>query len=118
MLIILEDQVSLLQGRYVTLELDKIRLGNDGPVKQAYCVVETVRLQDMPHLQELRQRHQSVIEHYRNQNWDDCLIAIDSMEGQFNGELDSFYQDLATRAKNLQQHPPQSDWDPVITKPI
>lgn len=117
MLIILEDQVPMLQGRYVTLELDQVRLGQDGPVKQAYCVVESIRLQDMPRLQELRERHQQVIETYRNQNWNDCLGAIDSMEGQWNGELDSFYQDLAQRVKTLKQNPPNAEtWDPVIVK--
>ena len=118
MLIIFEDQMDLLQGRYVTLELDTIKFGSDGVPKTAYCVVENVKLQDMLKLDDLKSTHKNLIDSYKTQQWNECLESIENLTGQFNGELDTFYQDLATRVKKLQVDPPTDTWDPVIIKTI
>lgn len=115
MLIIFEDQVPLIQDRYITLELDTIKFGQDGAPKTAFCVVENPPLEDMTRLDELRQHHQQLIQHYRTQQWADCLQEIQTLTGQWNGELDTFYQDLEQRVETLKVNTPDN-WDPVVVK--
>lgn len=116
MLIVFEDQIDLLQDRYVTLELDIIKFGEHGVPKTAYCVVENINLNNIVRLNELKKTHSNLIESYRNQGWETCLEAIEELTGQWNGELDSFYQDLASRINTFKTNPPNSPWDPVIIK--
>lgn len=117
MLIIFEDQVALLQDRYITLELDTVKFGANGAPKTAFCVVENPSLDNMPRLDQLRQRHQQLIQHYRSQEWLSCLDDIQALTGEWNGELDTFYQDLQTRVEALQNACPDN-WDPVVLKQI
>jgi hypothetical protein len=118
MLIIFEDQLNLLQGRYITLELDTIKFGSTGKKKTAFCVVENIDIHDMHRVEELKNKHQSMIRHYHAQSWNDCLDSINSLSGEWNGELDSFYQDIATRVQSLQDQPPDAAWDPAVIKQI
>ena len=116
MLIIFEDQIELVQDRYVTLELDTIKFGDNGIPKKAYCVIENINLSNMLQLDDLKETHKNLIESYRSQSWENCLEAIDQLTGKWSGELDSFYQDLADRVNNLKLNPPNGPWDPVIVK--
>jgi hypothetical protein len=105
-----------LDNKHIVLELDTIRFGNNGPERTAYCVVETVPLQEMPMVENLKELHQTLMMEYRSKNWSACERIIEQLTGMWGGELDSFYVELQTRIEHLKTQDLDDSWTPVIAK--
>ena len=108
--IIFGEPATELRERYVILELDTFVLP-DQQRRTAWCVVENVTLGDFPILNAYQQAHSDMMQAYRDQNWQYCRSALEGLVGRWNGELDSFYQDLAQRVKQYETEPPSDHWD-------
>jgi len=104
------DEIAQLRERFVVLELDTFRTVG-GATHTVYGLVENIPLADFPILASYMQVHHDLMQAYRNQNWQYCRSALDGLHGRWNGELDSFYQDLARRVIEFEQDPPSADWD-------
>ena len=59
--------------------------------------------------------HHDVMQAYRDRNWEYCQSAIAGLIGRWNGELDSFYQDLAQRVAEFSSQEPTPEWDGTRT---
>lgn len=115
--IIFEQSRHLIPESFTVLELDTFRVpAKDNEQFTAYCVVEKVPLEEFPILDNLKKIHQDLVEQYKKQNWDFCTAAIEKLMGKFNGEVDSFYQNLATRIEQLRSNPPTDDWDGCLIR--
>lgn len=108
--IIYGHQRHLVPDSYTVLELDTFRTPS-GRCETAYCVIENIPLQDFPVLDAYIRVHHDLMQAYRDQNWEYCQSAIAGLVGRWNGELDSFYQDLAQRVTQLRDHELEPDWD-------
>lgn len=108
--IIFGDSVQELRDKHVVLELDTFR-DSQGGRRTAYCLIENIPLQDFPVLESFVKVHHDLMQAYRKQNWEYCQHAIQGLMGRWNGELDSFYQDLLTRVNDYVQQAPEPDWD-------
>ena len=108
--IIRGDRRHLVPDSYTVLELDTFKT-SAGSNETVYCVIENIALQDFPVLDAYVQVHHDLMQAYRDQNWQYCESAITGLLGRWNGELDSFYQDLADRVATFKQQEPAPDWD-------
>lgn len=111
-----KQQAEELSQKYTVLELDTFQLGENGPLVTAYCAVETIPLEELPLLSQNKILHEHLLINYRGRAWNDCLLAVQNLTGKWRGELDSFYQDLSSRAQLFIDNPPPADWSPVILK--
>lgn len=104
------QEIDQLRERFVVLELDTFRTPQ-GARHTVYALIENVPLPDFPLLDTYVKVHHDLIEAYRAQNWDYCRSALDGLHGHWNGELDTFYHDMARRVMAFEQDPPGADWD-------
>lgn len=110
--IIFGQDIQDIKDRYVILELDTFAAAN-GEQQTAYCLIESIPESDWPVIETYRQAHHDLMAAYRAQNWEYCRHTIDGLHGRWNGEMDTFYEDLAARVAFYTLHPPGEDWTGV-----
>lgn len=111
-----KDNALELENKYTVLELDLIKIGQEGPVVSAYCIIENISIPDLPQVDSMKKLHETLISSYRNKEWKYCQDALEHLQGFWGGELDSFYADIGTRIKENMQNSLPDDWSPVIHK--
>ena len=105
-----------LEEKYTVLELDTICVSDQGAEHTAYCVVENIPLEELPAVDTLKTLHSSLMQEYRNQNWNRCEAIIGQLKGKWGGEMDSFYIELIGRIANLKTQILNNTWKGVIEK--
>lgn len=111
-----KEQHELMADKYIVLELDSFLIGSSTEPVTAYCAVENISMDQLAQIPELKIKHADMIDHYQNRRWQECQQLLSQLIGQWNGELDSFYQELDSRLTGFIQQEPNSDWSPVIVK--
>lgn len=101
--------------KYTVLELDTFKFPND-QLATSYCIVEKLPLEEFMIAESLKKVHADLIRYYRERQWSYCLQAIEGLTGKWNGELDSFYENLANRIKQYQDAPPPESWDGTLIR--
>ena len=91
-----------LQERYLVVELETFHTGDRAI--ETFCVVptEAISFADMPHLESYRQQHQDFLDALNSQNYAICKELYPQLKGRWKGELDSFYDTIMQRIKNLE----------------
>lgn len=111
--IILGDQITEeLATKYIVLELDSFRVPGKDHAVPAFCLVENVPLAELPQADQFRDLHAQMIKNYQLGNSKFCRDAIEHLMGRWNGEVDSFYQDLLNRLQNTDTS--SQGWNPVL----
>ena len=118
MYIVIGDDVTALDEKYITFELDTVRYAEDQDPITSYCVItnEHVPLTDINRIDEFKNLHAKLMENYRKRNWKFCIDAIEHLKGRFKGEMDTFYADIEKRCEVFQQFEPPQDWNGVYDK--
>lgn len=114
--IIFGDNIAALEDKYTVLELDTFRIGANGPVNTAYCVLELIPLEEMPLAESMVDLHHNLMQEYKKRNWNFCEQAIEHLMGKWNSELDTFYQELENRIARLKKLETTDEWSPIIEK--
>lgn len=114
--IIFEDQVQEVAAKYTVLELDTFHYPTLGFSKKSYCVVDTIPIDELRLLQQYKSIHEDLMKYYKQRYWTYCEHAIEGLMGKWNGELDSFYQNLLERVKKYKDNPPDQDWNGELIK--
>jgi len=109
------EDIKYLDSKYIILELDTIRIADIN--QTAWCLIEKVTLQDIPVIETYRELHNNMMRNYRLKNWKYCEDALEHLTGRWQGELDTFYRELAVRIADFKQQDPGADWDGVYVKP-
>ena len=104
-----------LTDKYTVLELDTITIKSSTPII-AYCVIETIPLEDFPKVEIYKKLHTDLMDHYRNKRWEYCEDSIKVLKGFWNGELDTFYESILERVQNLKENAPDESWTGIIAK--
>lgn len=111
-----EENAQPLQGRYTVLTLDTFLVpGRDHPVT-SYCVIETVPLEEIKQIAQWKDLHENLMINYARQNWNFCEQALEHLQGKWNKELDSFYQDLANRIQARKPYGVDPAWTAAIER--
>ena len=116
--IIFGEALESIPDNYTVLELDTFIIPPDNTKVTSYCVVEKLPLNEFQTLDAYKKVHHDLMQAYRDRNWEYCISATTGLSGHWNGELDSFYANLAERVKQLQQNPPGDDWTGHIVKTV
>lgn len=114
--IIFGESITQIPDSYTVLELDTLRLAPDNVAVTAYCVIEKIPLQEFPLLDAHKILHNDIMVNYRGQHWEYCEKAITALLGKWNGEVDTFYQELLGRISRYKEAPPAADWDGTYVK--
>ena len=116
--IIFGEALGEVPDNYTILELDTFVLPPDNKKVTSYCIVEQIALHDFPVLENYKKVHADLLQAYRDQNWDYCEDAITGLTGRWNGELDTFYNDLFARVQKYKSNPPGDYWTGYIDKTV
>lgn len=114
--IIFGEDINELPDSYTILELDSFRFSDSDEPVASFCVVDKIPLSEFVTLESYKTTHQDLITNYRARNWEFCQNAIKILMGRWNGEVDTFYQNLLERVENYIENPPDDAWDGVIQK--
>lgn len=101
MYIISEDSAEFVGNKHLLLELDTLKNPDTGVQKRFYCVIDELPVIELPVIEQYVQTHANLILQYKKQNWDYCISACRSLRGKWNGALDSFYDCLESRVKDI-----------------
>jgi hypothetical protein len=112
------ESVTAVEERYTVLELDTFVLRPTNEVITAYCLVDTVPIQEMPVINSLKQQHADLMAEYRKQNWNFCETAIAHLTGKWGGELDSFYTELYQRILALKHQDLPDTWTGYLDRAV
>jgi hypothetical protein len=110
MYIIFGHQLPELPDNYTFLELDTF-VDQKSQKSTAWCVLHSIPLMEFSNLGQWQDLHCNLMQQYRERNWDYCQDAIASLMGQWNGEMDSFYEILSQRINDFKTQELDSDWD-------
>lgn len=108
--------VSDLKQRHIVLELDTFVIKPMTTPIASYCIIDKVPLDEISTMEHYVRLHQSMIDHYKKQQWSVCRDAILLLKGRWGGELDSFYNEFANRIEQLANESLPTDWTGYITK--
>lgn len=117
--IIFGDEVAKnMAEKYTVLELDRFQMQVDGPVFNAYCVVDkdTIPLEEMATVDNMTRLHNTMMENYRKKNWSYCEQALEHLFGRWGKEVDSFYIDITGRVRKYKDNLPEDFNNGVIKK--
>ena len=109
-----EENAQSLLEKYTLLELDMIKLSKDTDALTAYCVLDDLSFDNLVMIEQNTNLHSKLIENYRKKNRDYCEQAIEHLKGLWNGEVDSFYNEIEQRVAKYKEQDPGADWDAVI----
>jgi len=106
------------QARYTVLELDTFNLLPTNEVVTAYCLVETIPIEEMLAVESLKDLHSNLMIEYRKRNWRYCEDAIAHLTGKWHGELNSFYTEMYRRIQTFKQTDLPEDWTGRVDKTV
>jgi len=111
-----DDQIEKLEGKYTLLEVDQIRFHADEEPVQAYCVLDNIPVDELPKIDEFTDLHKKLIENYNKQDWNFCEQALEHLQGRWAGQMDTFYAEISSRIAKYKENDPGADWDPALNK--
>ena len=114
--IIFGNTVEQVANTHTVLELDTFKLMPSERLVTSYCVIDNLPLAEFPRLESNKHIHQQLIEQYKQKNWQFCYSALHSLTGCWNGEIDTFYQELAKRIDDYTVNPPGADWNAYLIR--
>lgn len=110
-----EQTAGLVDGRFATLPLDRIRVIGKKEPEEIHTLVGAADCLASPAFEALRAAHMAVVEDYRSQRWSDLearLAACKQAAEPFG--LEGYYDKIAARLEVFRKSPPPSDWDGVF----
>lgn len=110
-----KENVKEFEDKFVVMPLDKIKAKGSDTIVEVFCVIPATKvpLQEIALLEKLKNMHVALMQEYTRQNWNFCFDAIGHLRGKFNGELDTFYDELENRISKLQAENLSAEWDGV-----
>jgi hypothetical protein len=113
--IMFEDSITDdVKSKYMLLPLDTFYFADADKKSTAYCLIENTPIQEMFSVDQYLDLHQNLIKNYYLRNWNYCEQAVEQLLGRWNGEVDSFYNEMDARVKNYKEQDPGSDWTGVL----
>ena len=93
--------IQQLKNAHTLLELETFEV--KGSPVTAYCVVpaEKIGLENMSQLDRYTELHSGFVKAYYDNNYQLCRDIAEHLMGQFGGELDTFYEVILERIRDL-----------------
>jgi hypothetical protein len=71
------------------------------PSGTAYCVLEPPPMSEMPDVERLMGLHQAIVDAWNRKDYGTVEFGIEHVHGKFGKQLDSFYDVLTDRMKEM-----------------
>jgi hypothetical protein len=111
-----QNLVNDLREKYIVLELDTVIHEDMETPVTLYALIEDITFTVLTNLPDLISQHQTMIYQYKNREYDDAIFNANALLGQWNGELDEFYNLVISTSKDYRVS--NEFWDGVRhTKP-
>jgi hypothetical protein len=115
--IMFEDSITdEVKSKYMLLPLDTFHFADINKNKTAYCLIESIPLQEMLTIEKNIELHKNLVKNYKLRNWKYCEDAVEHLIGKWNGEVDSFYGTLLERITEFKKQQLDPSWDGVIIR--
>jgi len=105
-----------VRTKYIVLPLDTFYFASADREQQAFCLIETVPINEMTGIDQSIDLHKNLVRNYGLRNWNYCIDAIEHLRGRWNRELDSFYDSLLDRIDQYRTTDLDSSWTGVIVR--
>ena len=102
-----------LDNEYFTLELDCIAVKGKKEGVNIFTVFYNPTV-DVERWETARNQHNVMLLCYRQQKWDLAILAIEQLRGQFNGQMDNYYDLWLERIEEMRNAGLPTDWDGVF----
>ena len=102
---------------YACLELDLIAVKGKSEAVKIYCLLGEHEMAEEEWFKKLAADHATMIECYRNQEWDNAMAAIRTCTAQLReevGNLIVLYDLYMQRIDEYMANPPSAEWDGVF----
>jgi adenylate cyclase len=103
----------LVKDEIFTLELDCIAVKGKTVGLNIFTPLKT-NVGAMPEYLMAREIHDLMIDYYREQNWDKALYQIEQLKGEFDLQMDHYYDIMIERIVDLRESNLPSDWDGIF----
>ena len=113
-----KENAAEMSEKYTVLELDTLRIDPEQEPVTAYCLIETANINDLVLLDTLKEQHALLMSNYKTRQWHQCQQNIQSLQGCWSGQMDSFYDEIASRLTTFIESDPGADWSPVLDKVV
>jgi len=115
--IMFEDSITdEVKSKYMLLELDTFYFSGIDKQKTSFCLIEPVSISELLNIEKNLELHKNFIKNYKLRNWKYCEDALEHLIGKWNGEVDSFYNEINSRVKLHKNQEPNTSWDGTIHK--
>jgi len=101
-----------IQDEYFVLELDCIAVKGKKEGVNIYTVLETDAGAMVEYILS-RELHDLMLDYYREQKWASALHYIEKLKGEFDGNMDHYYEMMIERIGELREQNLPTDWDGV-----
>jgi adenylate cyclase len=102
-----------LDNEFFTLELDCIAVKGKKEGVNIFTVFRNPTI-NVERWESARNQHNAMLMAYRQQNWDTAILAVNQLRGQFNGQMDHYYDLWLERIKEMKAANLAADWDGVF----
>jgi len=103
-----------LGDEYFTLELDCIAVKGKKEGVNIFTVFFNPDAGAMPDWIMARDRHNEMLKHYRNQDWNQAVLLVNELKGEFDGNMDHYYDLWLERIEEMRNSNLPTDWDGVF----
>jgi hypothetical protein len=105
-----------VRTKYIVLPLDTFYFASADREQQAFCLIETVPINEMTGIDQSIELHKNLVRNYGLRNWNYCVDAVEHLRGRWNRELDSFYDSLLERVEQYRNADLDTAWTGVIVR--
>ncbi len=103
-----------LGDEYFTLELDCIAVKGKTEGVTIFTVFFNPDAGAMPDWLMARESHNEMLKHYRNQDWRQAALLVNELKGEFDGNMDNYYDLWLERIEEMKAANLPADWDGVF----
>lgn len=111
-----KENVKDVGDQFLVLELDTLLMSHDLAPMTAYCVVENVSIGEFMMLDHQREKHNEMMRCFREREWQKCIDSLSELRGKWNNDVDSFYDHLEQRVRDLMINDPGPGWTHIIDR--
>ena len=110
------ENIEAIKSNAVVLELDTFYFSKLDKTTTAYCVIDNIKITEFDKITQIKKLHADLIDAYKCKNFKLCQDLIKVLQGSFDSEVDSFYNEIEKRIQNLNVEHSNKNWSSVIKK--
>ena len=107
------ETAARLDNEFFTIELDCIAVKGKKEGVNIFTVFRNPEF-NADRWNQAREQHNTMLYAYRQQNWDIAILAVSQLRGQFNGQMDHYYDLWLQRISEMRSAGLPKDWDGVF----